>query len=623
MKQQHWTNKILYLGCLLLVTILAQLPAAAVVRAGDVSVTAELSPREFPLNEAAQLTITVNGSRSARPEQPSGDGLQFTYRGQNSRTQWINGKISSSVSFVFMVMAEQTGTRTISPIKVTVDGREYMTEAITCTVLSAKGSTGPQTGGKSLQQGQAKAPSARLRSGEAEKIGFMRITPDKEKIYSGQLVPFSVKAYFRQGMRVTLKSNPRFIGDNFILQSIDDKPRQREVTINGERYIALTWQGTLSAVKEGTFPLEMEMDAELLVRTQRRQNNPLGSSFLNDPFFDDFFGQYSRRQVKVASPEKNIVVMDLPAEGRPADFHGAIGTFSLAVAAAPLQGKIGDPITLKMVIYGSGNFDMVHAPAITDTNGWKTYPATDSFEERSPDSGKKIFEQAIVPTSSGLSAIPPVQFSYFDPEAAEYVTLVSDPIDIQLTKPTGSSALTDSHGDNNPASVQQDTPNHQTHYNLAPLHTEPGRLVQTIKPLYQKNWFLLLAAAAVLCLMASLLLYLRRKKLEGDPTILRHKEVNQQLKELYQEMEKAIRMQDQDGFCNHCRKAIQLRLGEKWELAAPAITLADLQQRLAADAPLLDIFSRIEHAGYSGNRLDQATLEQMLQTTQQELDRLP
>ena len=266
----------LFLVGLLVISFMTQLPAATDSLAGDVKVKAELNSTEFPEDQPVRLTITVTGARSAKPAMPKADGLQFAYRGQNSQTQWVNGKISSSISFVFMVQAENAGTHTIKPTEVTVDGKKYKTNPITCTVLKNSSASASPAGKQSVQPRQNKAPSARLRSSEAKKIGFMRIIPEKNKVYSGQLVPFTIKTFFRQGMQVTLKSNPRFISENFILQSIDDKPQQREEQVNGEPYTSLTWQGAFSAVKQGTFPLEVEMDAELLVRAQpQRQNNPL------------------------------------------------------------------------------------------------------------------------------------------------------------------------------------------------------------------------------------------------------------------------------------------------------------------------------------------------------------
>jgi len=604
---------------LLTLAILLQFMAVAVAQAADVDVKAEINSTEFSIDQSALLKIIVSGARSAKPEMPEADGLQFAYQGQQSQTQWINGKTSSSISFSFVVQAEKEGNHTIKPIKLTVDGKAYTTKAIPCTVLPPSAPNVVSKGRQSTQPQKPNAPSTRLRSSEADKIGYMRVFPEKDKIYSGQLVFFTVKAYFRQGLRVTLKSTPRFVGENFMLQSIDDKPQQSEELVNGEPYIVLTWKGSLSAVKEGTFPLEVEMDAELLVRAQRqRQNNPFGSPFSNDPFFDDFFAQYSRREVKVASPEKSITVMGLPMAGRPNDFQGGIGTFSLAVAASPVDAKIGDPITLKMIISGTGNFDSVQTPQLTDSNNWKTYPATENFEKQQPGSGKKTFDQAIVPTSSDLTTIPSVQFSYFDPDAGEYISLTSDPIKIELNNPLGVATDADKHDVTKQQPATPDTPARPNTKNFAPLHTDHGKLVHAIDPLYKKSWFILLMTTAFLCLTAALLLYLHRKRQQADPTILLHR----QLSNYYHEMEKAISSHDQNSFFNNCRAAVQERLGEIWGHEPRAITLADLQQRLAPDAPLLDIFTRLEHGAYSSERLDRITLEKMLQITRKELDKL-
>ncbi|RWX43993.1 Oxygen tolerance [Candidatus Electrothrix communis] len=109
---------------------------------------------------------------------------------------------------------------------------------------------------------------------------------ETERMYSGQVVPFTLKAYFRSGKRVTLKSAPRLSGEDFLLQSLDEEPRQQQERLNGTVYTSLTWQGTLSAVKEGEVPLTVEMDAEVLVRSRGRlRGNPFGSSLLDDPFF--------------------------------------------------------------------------------------------------------------------------------------------------------------------------------------------------------------------------------------------------------------------------------------------------------------------------------------------------
>ena len=87
-------------------------------------------------------------------------------------------------------------------------------------------------------------------------------------------------------------------------------------------------------------------------------------------------------------------------------------------------------------------------------------------------------------------------------------------------------------------------------------------------------------------------------------------------------MRKALAVQDQEVFHLHCRAAIQERTGEVWGLAPEAVTLADLEQRLPDESLLRTVFTRLEQSGYAGEQLAQADLEEILQTTRNELDKL-
>ncbi|MCI5126401.1 MAG: hypothetical protein D3925_18470 [Candidatus Electrothrix sp. AR5] len=297
-----------------------------------------------------------------------------------------------------------------------------------------------------------------------------------------------------------------------------------------------------------------------------------------------------------------------------------------------MDGKIGDPITLKMQLDGSGNFSLVQAPILTEDQGWKVYPASGTVQDLGGGKGEKTFEQALIPLEQGLIAVPPVRFAYFDPKVEEYVTLTSDPIslslqaaDDQTISPAGNRAATPV-----PQLVQQREKKDASRKSLAsqpslhfaPLQPEMGRLVPAIRPLYQKFWFQLFMAAALLCLFVALVLQLRQRKLARDPSILRRKEVEGRLVEHYEGMRKALTVQDQEMFHQHCRAAIQERTGEVWGLAPETVTLADLEQRLPDESPLRTVFTRLEQSGYAGEQLAQADVEEILQTTRNELDKL-
>ncbi|MGB5685439.1 MAG: BatD family protein [Candidatus Electrothrix sp.] len=619
-----------WLLSLLLTCILSAL-VVATAAAADIQVTADLEPARFAEDQAARFVLTVTGARSAEPEMPTAEGLHFVYQGPSSQVSWVNGTISSSISYIFLVQAEKPGTHIIGPINVTVKGKLYATEPVQCTVLPVQSTRSQARGNPSGAGGVA---SISPDGGEEKDFGFMRILLETERMYSGQIVPFTLKAYFRSGQRVTLKSAPRLSGEDFLLQSLDEEPRQQQERLNGTVYTSLTWQGTLSAVKEGKAPLTVEMDAEVLVRSKSRsRGNPFDSSLLSDPFFSDILGNYTRRDIKISSPEKIITVLDLPTEHRPADFSGAIGTFSLAVAASPLDGKVGEPITLKMQLNGSGNFSLVQTPILTEDQGWKVYPASETVQDLGGDKGEKTFEQALVPIQQGLTEIPPVRFAYFDPKAEEYVTLTSDPISLSLQvaddhrrSPVGTRAGTPATAQTDPQGGRKDVslpnPASQPALHLAPLHPEMGRLVPALRPLYQKLWFQLFIAVGLLCLFVALVLHLRQRRLARDPSILRRKEVQGRLADYYQGMRTALSAQDQEAFHQHCRAAIQERTGEVWGLAPETVTLADLEQRLPDESPLRTVFTRLEQSGYAGEQLEQADVEEILQITRNELDKL-
>ena len=54
-----------------------------------------------------------------------------------------------------------------------------------------------------------------------------------------------------------------------------------------------------------------------------------------DPFLQNIFGTTVQKDITAASPETAITVVPLPAEGRPADFGGAVGSFKISTDVSP------------------------------------------------------------------------------------------------------------------------------------------------------------------------------------------------------------------------------------------------------------------------------------------------
>ena len=214
----------------------------------------------------------------------------------------------------------------------------------------------------------------------------------------------------------------------------------REV-IDGRPYNVITWSSALSAVQAGDYPLNLELP--VLVRVQakgkRGGHNPIKDFFgdespFDDSTLDDFFGQVIEKPLVLHSDGSLVRIQPLPAQGRPADFSGAVGKFDVSAEASAAKAVTGDPITLKMKIAGQGNFDRVTTNGLVSGAAWKSYKPNARFEPADSDgfTGTKTFEQAIVPTQPGSSEIPPVSFSYFDPDSRSYITKTTGPIPMEI-----------------------------------------------------------------------------------------------------------------------------------------------------------------------------------------------
>ena len=179
----------------------------------------------------------------------------------------------------------------------------------------------------------------------------------------------------------------------------------------------MSWKTFLTGVKEGDHQLSVAVDATQLVSGRRSSPMPgFGSNFFDDDLFNGLFSNYSSRPLQVTSPAVDFQIRPLPETGRPEGFSGAVGRFDLQVQASPLTVQFGEPITLVMRVKGSGNFDNVQAPAISQTSGIKSYtPGATFTRDQHLHQGEKRFEQAVILTDPSLHQIPPVVFSYFDP----------------------------------------------------------------------------------------------------------------------------------------------------------------------------------------------------------------
>ncbi|MCJ7684331.1 MAG: BatD family protein, partial [Desulfobacteraceae bacterium] len=531
--------------------------------AGDISV--RLEPREIALGDAAILAVYISGEQTGRPSISPVDGLRFFPMGQSSQYKSINGKISSTVSYMYQVQAENSGNYTIPPVRANINGQIKKTQPIGLRV------SGP---GRSRSSSAAPLPppapnvakqtgTSNHRPGEENQIAFLRVTPSKYRSYVGELVPVEIKAFFRQGLQATLNSFPVVSNNAFACQGLSKKPTQTEEIIDGVPYAVLTWHTAMSAVKEGEHPVSAELAATLIIpQTSSRRHPVFGNSMFDDDFFNNFFNSTRKEAVKLTSSRENMRVLPLPKAGKPENFSGAVGRFKLWASASLKSCMVGDPITLEMTVKGDGNFDRVSSPLLTSTKRWKTYTPIASFKpaDSSGYKGKKWFEQAIIPMEASIKKIPPMEFSYFDTQKEKYVTLRTLPINVKITADTRqarASSAKDSDGGEPLGHASDSSGLNKKSDALAPIHVGLGPVTASLTPIFENPWFIGTQGIPLGALFIGLFLGRRNRRLFNDPAILKQKHVKQKINKSIKEMDRTIAGHDVPGFFSACRCTAQ------------------------------------------------------------------
>ncbi|MEM8955375.1 MAG: BatD family protein [Verrucomicrobiota bacterium] len=571
--------------------------------AATLDVEADLDRRAMSTDEAAVLTVTVSGGQQAQIELPSVDGLEYQARGSSSNMRIVNGVVSSTISRTILVRALEPGDYTIPKIRVTEGGAEaYSAEDFQLTVTKGSGrAASPSPMGRSLSPapampGGASGPAS-ASAGRPGDLAFLEVRPAKTDLVVGEYVPVEVRAYFRSGERISLRSLPTVSGGAFTMKNQEGDARRERVMRDGVPYTMLTFYSGMAAVKPGEFPAEVTLDATVVVREQSGRNpmdqmrSRMGSmfdnSFFGDDLFDDFFGRLVEKQVALKAEPIVMNVAEVPTEGRPAGYTGAVGQFTISATASPSAVKAGDPVTLKVQVEGAGHFDRVRMPILADGTDWKTYPASEEFvgADAIGSAGVKVFERVIVPQSPEIEAVPPLEFAFYNPEAGLFEIERTEAIPLAVS----GEAVRDVAGPVEAADAGSE---------VAPaMESEVGEepLVRGLSPFYGQAWFQVVVGMAWFGVIAGFIGLARRRVLRDESGRLARRALRREMTASIEEMDRAMGRQDVVAFFGTLRKAVQAHVSRVNGMDAAAVTAADVKD--AETREILSVADAVEYTG--------------------------
>lgn len=369
------------------------------------SVRVELStPTAEVGEELAYQVIIGDGSLERLPDFPKVDGLLATGASQvNSTTRYSPGAgLTRTAVYQYRLSPQREGRIVIPPFELTVDGEKFMTRELILTV---------QPGLKAENPGD---------------IAYARLEASRSRVFVGEDVPVDLICYLEAEMP---EGDTRWAGNEAIAldgegystrgmlrQNVATRDfaqvSEARVESGGKKYIRVVFRVVVTPNRAG----------KLVIGPVRARL--LYSRAMNSGLLSPRYG--SARPLNILTPPVEIEAQPLPVEGRPADFTGAIGDFQFTAQGRPARVKIGEPITMSLLVSGKGNFDRIGAPALAQPAGWRAYPPPNDFEPADllSMSGKKTFQMVVVPEVK-KDAMPVFHFSYFDPYQEKYITRVS------------------------------------------------------------------------------------------------------------------------------------------------------------------------------------------------------
>ena len=269
-----------------------------------------------------------------------------------SSFQMTNGHTSSSssITYTYILYAEEAGTYTIPAAHAIVNGKKSASSAVSIKVSGQANSNASNT---NMQQ----RPGAQIRQAGAKISGddlFIKVSANKKRVHEQEPILLTYKVYTQVELTQLEGKMPDLKG--FHTQEIT-LPAQKSYhieTVNGRPYRCVTWS---------QYVMYPQMTGELEIPSITFKGIVVQENRNVDPFEAFFNGGSAYIEVKknIVAPALSIQVDPLPT--RPAGFSGGVGTFTISSSLDKESVAANEPVTMRVVINGTGNLKLIKQQA--------------------------------------------------------------------------------------------------------------------------------------------------------------------------------------------------------------------------------------------------------------------
>ncbi|HXK09304.1 MAG TPA: BatD family protein [Vicinamibacteria bacterium] len=399
---------------------LAVVAVLAPASAGAFTVRSEVDARKVGVQDQVQLTLTVEGSGG--PDEiplPALKNLEVVGGPfQSTQVSIVNGRMSQSRSFTYVLQPRAVGGAEVGAVR----AGDQAAPAIPIEVVA--GSIRPPEprrqdpfaspfGGDPLADPFEEMLGRRRGRATAAKL-LVEATPSRTRLRVGEPLVLTYSLDTQTSVTdLQLKEAPQFAG--FWVEDLE-RPQTSSsgeaVTIEGESY--------------RRFPVLRKLLFPTRAGTLGIPSATFRIGLARQSFFD------TGGAVERATKPLSVTVEPLPETP---GFSGAVGRFRATAALDRDVVPLGEAVTLRFRVEGTGNLKWIeHGPAVT-LKGAKVFPPQARSDLRTTTegiAGSRTWEFVVVPETTGTVEVPPLSFPYFDPAAGRIVSVETAPLALRV-----------------------------------------------------------------------------------------------------------------------------------------------------------------------------------------------
>ena len=380
------------------------------INAQESALKATVSKNKLGINQRLRVEFSTNKQGADNFKAPNFKNFKVVGGPSQSVSQsWINGKVTFSKSYTYIIQPKQKGEFNIPPATIEIGGKIIKSNTVKVIVLSAvdipKNPNDPNY--------------------IAQQNIHLVAELSKSQPYVGESVYVEYRLYFSDNVGIydnAITEAPQYNG--FWNQEIKRNGTPVKTGMyNGERYrYAVLHKALLVPTKNGRLTIDpMKMDIIVAVPTGRA----------------DFFGNVITKQVRreFSSAKKVVRAKALPLTNKPENFTGAVGDFYFDVSLNKGSLKANESSLIKVEVNGKGNLKLFELPKIETPEELEIYQP--ERKERisvtsSGINGSVSDTYTVVPEFKGKYKIPKTSFSYFDPKEKTYKTIITDDLYVDV-----------------------------------------------------------------------------------------------------------------------------------------------------------------------------------------------